>query len=351
MTLLPTPCLTAGAGPNAACMATQAKPGASDLVRLTSGALEATFAPAVDMTCCSLVHRGVELVGERYGLEAYAADGITMGMSVMHPWADRLSSWSYTACGVPVRLPISPLLHTDRSGLPVNGVHSGSHAWILGDSGAAGESVWLEATLPFDQPKQLELFPFPHRLVLHAAITGSSLTISLRLEATGEVAVPVCFGYRIYLRRGQPQDDGMIILPARQRVETDKLLLPTGAVEQVEMSASPPGLDELHEVFAFDSDRRVTIASGERRLTIDSLDGFGFAQVRTCHQWPHLMVEALTAAPDALSRGLFTVATRERPYRASLRMSIGDNTWDGARIPEPDDRDARASRQVASQHS
>jgi aldose 1-epimerase len=331
MTLLPTRSLTACAGPNPACMATRAKPGASDLVRLSSGVLEATFAPAVDMTCCSLVHRGVELVGDRYGLEAYAADGITMGMSVMHPWADRLSSWSYTACDVPVRLPVSPLLHTDRWGLPVNGVHSGGHAWIVGDGGAADESVWLEATLPFDHPKQLELFPFPHRLVLHAEVTGSSLAISLSLEATGEVAVPVCFGYRIYLRRG-PQDDGTIILPARQRVETDKRLLPTGVVEQVEMSASTPGVDELHEVFAFDSDRCLTIASGERRLTIDSLDGFGFAQVRTRQQWPHLMVEALTAAPDALSRDRFTVATRERPYRAALRLSIADNTWDGPRV-------------------
>jgi aldose 1-epimerase len=328
MTLLATRCLTAGAGPNAERAATEAKPGASDLVRLSSGVLEASFAPAVDMTCCSLVHRGVELVGERYGLEAYAAGGITMGMSVMHPWADRLSGWSYTACGVLVRLPISPLLHTDRWGLPVNGVQSGSHAWILGDSGAAGGSVWLEATLPFDHPAQLKLFPFPHRLVLHAEVTGSSFAISLRLEATGDVAVPVCFGYRIYLRRGQPQDDGTIILPARRRVETDKLLLPTGVVEQVEMSASTPGVDELHEVFAFDSDRRVTIASGERRLTIDSLDGFEFAQVRTSREWPHLMVEALTAAPDALSRGLFTVATSERPYRAALRVSIADDGLD-----------------------
>jgi aldose 1-epimerase len=325
MTLLATRCLTAGADPNAACIAIEARPGTGDLVRLSSGALEATFAPAVDMTCCSLVHRGVELVGERYGLEAYAADGLTMGMSVMHPWADRLSGWSYTACGVPVRLPISPLLHTDRWGLPVNGVQSGRHGWILGDSGAADESVWLDATLPFDHPAQLELFPFPHRLVLHAEVTGSSLAISLRLEATSDVAVPVCFGYRIYLRRGQPQDDGTIILPARRHVETDKRLMPTGVVEPVEMSASTPGVDELHEVFAFDSDRRVTIASGERRLTIDSLDGFGFAQVQTCHEWPHVMVEALTAAPDALSRGLFTLATRERPYRAAFRVSIADN--------------------------
>jgi hypothetical protein len=43
------------------------------------------------------------------------------------------------------------------------------------------------------------------------------------------------------------------------------------------------------------------------------------------------MVEALTAAPDALSRNRFSVATPERPYRATLRLSIADLSWDGAR--------------------
>ena len=156
----------------------------------------------------------------------------------MHPWADRLSSGSYTACGVTVRLPISPLLHTKRWGLPVNGAHSYGRAWVLEDSGAPSECAWLDATLPFDRPRQLEMFPFPHRLSLHAEVTGYSLGISLRMEATGGVAVPVCFGYRIYLQRGQPQDHGTIVLPARRRVATDARLLPTGAIEPLEMRSS-----------------------------------------------------------------------------------------------------------------
>jgi hypothetical protein len=81
----------------------------------------------------------------------------------------------------------------------------------------------------------------------------------------------------------------------------------------------------------FGSDRRLTIASAARRLTIESLDGFPFAQVRARTSEPHVMVEALTAAPDALSRNRFSVATPERPYRATLRLSIADLSWDGAR--------------------
>jgi aldose 1-epimerase len=305
-----------------------------DLVRLRSQhALEATFAPQVGMTCCSLRHGGVELIGERFGLEAYASCGITMGMSLMHPWANRLSSWKYTACGATVRLPVSPLLHTDRWGLPVNGVQSCGHAWVLEDSGAAGQSAWLDATLPFDSdPRRLELFPFPHRLYLHAEVTGRCLYISTEIEATGSVPVPVCLGYRVYLRREPPPSDATIVLPARRRVVTDERLLPTGATEPLEMTASTLGADQLHEVFVLGADRCLTVASDARRLTIESLTGFPLAQVRTVASEPHVVIEALTAAPDALSHDLFPVATPGRPYRAALRLSVDDLSCDQSRL-------------------
>ena len=153
------------------------------------------------MACCSLRHRGAELLDERFGLEAYANCGMTMGMSLMHPWADRLSSWRYTARGVTVPLPVSPLLHTDGRGLPVNGVQSSGHAWALEHTEAAGGSAWLDAALHYGADgRQLALFPFPHRVHLHAEVTWM-FRADMEIEATGGVAVPVCFGYRLYLAR------------------------------------------------------------------------------------------------------------------------------------------------------
>lgn len=305
---------------------TKARQDGFDAVRLCSqDALEATFAPQVGMTCCSLRHDGAELLGERHGLAAYASGGITMGLSLMHPWADRLSSWGYTACGATVRLPVSPLLHTDRFGLPVNGVQSCGHAWVLESTGAGPESAWLEATLPFDSvPRQLELFPFPHRLHLRAELSGSCLRIATVIEATASVPVPVCFGYRLYARSEEPRGDAAMVLPARRRVVTDARLVPTGATEPLEMSATTLGVDELHEVFLLGADRRVTVASAARRLTVESLSGFPFAHVHSVAGEPHVMVEALTAAPDALSRDAFPVATPGRPHRAALRLSVDE---------------------------
>jgi hypothetical protein len=68
--------------PGGACIRTDTTQDGYEVVRLGSqDALEATFAPQAAMTCCSLRHGGVELIGERHGLDAYASCGITMGIS------------------------------------------------------------------------------------------------------------------------------------------------------------------------------------------------------------------------------------------------------------------------------
>lgn len=308
------------------------------MVRLrSSDALEATFALDVGMTCCSLRYRGVELLGERLGLAAYAHEGVTMGMTLTHPWADRIASWSYTACGATVHLPISPLLHTDRWGLPVNGVQPRDHAWVLESTGAGQESAWLEATLPFDSdPRALELFPFPHRLRLRAEVSGNRLCIATTIEATSTVPVPACYGCRVYLRYAA-RAGATIVLPARLDIVTDERLLPTGETRPQGTSVSRPGLDELHEVFLLGIDHRLTLVSEERRLTVESTGGFPLAQVRSIASEPHVMVEALTAAPDALSRGAFPVARSGQPHRATLRLSVDELSHRDDELSQRDD--------------
>jgi galactose mutarotase-like enzyme len=279
------------AGARTACVGSEVTEEGLDAVRLCSrGDLEAVFAPQADMACCSLRHRGAELLGERFGLAAYASEGegITMGMSLMHPWANRLASWSYTACGASVHLPVSRLLHR-------------------GDAAV----------------RQLELFPFPHRLHLSTELTGRCVSIAIAIEATSAVPVPACFAYRFYLRREHTGCDTTMVLPARRLIATDARLLPTGATEPHEMSASTLGLDEVHEVFQLEADPCLSIASDARRLTVESLSGFPFVQVCSVAGEPHVMVEALTAAPGALSDGRLAShsASGPRHHDASLLSS------------------------------
>lgn len=285
--------------------------------------LRATFVPAVGMTCCSLRHNGEELLGLNLGLATYAHRGTSMGISIMHPWADRLSGWTYTACGQTIHLPISPRLHTDGSGLPVNGVQSCGRDWTVAAAGGRTTNAWLDATLPFDEnPRQLEIFPFPHQLHMRAEVSADVLSIATLLEATGGIPVPVCYAIRLYLRREQAPRQSTMVLPARRRLATDELALPTSATEPRPMNAFTLGADEIQELFQLQDDRRITIATDARRLTVEPLDGFALAEVRSLRSEPHVMLETLTAAPDALNRHDFPLATPEMPYQAELRLSV-----------------------------
>jgi len=61
--------------------------------------LDAAFARGAGMIGCSLRHRGDELLGQRGGLAKYAAEGSSMGIPLLHPWANRLDGTTYTAEG------------------------------------------------------------------------------------------------------------------------------------------------------------------------------------------------------------------------------------------------------------
>jgi galactose mutarotase-like enzyme len=318
------PLAAAVAAPPGTCSRTVASQGGFEVIELRSQAgLEARFAPGVGMACCSLRMDGTELLGERFGLEAYALRGASMGLSLLHPWADRLSRWHYTASGTTVRLPLSPLLHTDRWGLPVNGVQSAGHVWHVDDSRADGRSAWLEATLPFEDDRRLALFPFPHRVHLRAEVAGRSLYVFTEVMATRDVPVPVCFGYRVYLRHDAGCATATTLsLPERRGVVTDARLIPSGRIEQRRHRTLHLGADDVDEVFALGKEHALSVVSGARRITLESLAGYPLAAVRTLPGEPHVQLEALTAGPDALSRDAFPVAAPGRPFRTALRLGV-----------------------------
>src|SRR5262249_58623416 len=78
------------------------------------GALEATFVTGAGMVGSSLRHEGAELLDPRGGVARYAAQGATMGLPLLHPWANRLEGFRYAAAGQAVTLPTAsgvPHLH------------------------------------------------------------------------------------------------------------------------------------------------------------------------------------------------------------------------------------------------
>ena len=142
--------------------------GALELVRVRDeeSALEAAFVPGAGMLCCSLRHRGEELLAQNAGVAAYAQRGKTMGIPLLYPWANRLAGFDYSLAGRTVLIPHDPSrVRLDANGLPIHGVIGGRMAWELTGaperdaSSLAARLSWSDA-----QPALFELFPFRHDL-------------------------------------------------------------------------------------------------------------------------------------------------------------------------------------------
>lgn len=71
------------------------------------GGVEAIFVPEAGMICCSLRHRGQELLGQRDGLGGYVEAGSTMGIPFLHPWANRLGRSRFELAGREVNLDLT----------------------------------------------------------------------------------------------------------------------------------------------------------------------------------------------------------------------------------------------------
>ena len=203
--------------------------------------VDATFVPSAGMVGCSLRHRGDELLETRGGLARYASERSTMGIPLLHPWANRIDGFAYEAAGRRVELDSdSRLLRFDPNGLPIHGLVSAYRGWEITEKAADERSARLSARLDFAADTALmELFPFPHKLAMAVELAGSTLTIRTTLTPTADDPVPVAFGYHPYFTLpGQPAAEWRIETPVRAHVEVDDRLIPTGATSR---SRSRPG--------------------------------------------------------------------------------------------------------------
>ena len=279
-------------------------------VVLAAGDLEATFAPERGMLGTSLRDRGAELLDR------------TGGIPLLHPWANRLT-------GLRVD---SPLLRRDEHGLPIHGLLMGWPHWELREV----SSDRLRARVDFGaHPELLAAFPFPHELELDIALRLGALTVTTTLIATGDVPVPVSFGYHPYLRLpGVPRAAWAVGFPARRHLVADERLIPTGVVEPQPAErfalagrTFDDGYDGLQEGAAF------TLAGGGRRIVVRFERGYPVGQVFAPAGEPFICFEPMTAPTNALRSGdglrwigpggaftaVFSIAVTASPARAPGR--------------------------------
>jgi aldose 1-epimerase len=297
-------------------------------LRDETAGLEAAFVPGAGMLCCSLRHHGEELLAQNAGVGAYAQRGKTMGIPLLYPWANRLAGFDYTAGGRTVQVPHDEtLVHTDANGLPIHGVIGGRMAWEL--TGAVESSACsLSASFSWSeqQPELFEVFPFRHELRYEVLLQEGRLEIALTVDACGEDAVPLAFGFHPYLSPGGEREGWQVELPAMRALTLDLQQIPVAsgqvlAPQRFELAGREPddGFDDISEPARF------CVTGVSRRLDLAFLQGYPCAQLFAPASGQFICFEPMTAPANALRSGdgLRLVAPR-KSFVAGFALVVSD---------------------------
>jgi galactose mutarotase-like enzyme len=166
---------------------------------------------------------------------------------------------------------------------------------------AAG-SDRLVAELDFaEHPDLLAVFPFPHRLELAVELGDGGLTVTTTVIAGAGAPVPLSFGFHPYLAPpGAPREDWLVELPARTALALDERGLPTGDTREQPAEGFPLRDRTFDDLFAVQSRARFSVAAGGRRLAIELVDGYPYAQVFAPAGQALICFEPMSAPVNAL---------------------------------------------------
>ena len=286
---------------------------------LASGPLQATILPSYGMLVVSLKWQGIELLRRIDDLESAAKKGSTAGIPLLYPWANRLDGLRYKAAGREVVLdPNSPLLHFDGNGLPIHGVPWAHLPWQVVKSTPSS----LTASLDWSGDL-LSIFPFPHRAEMEIAL-ANALAIAVTLIADGE-PVPVSFGFHPYFGlSGVERADWQLHLPSMQKLVLDARGIPIGARTDFAARDDVLSMTIYDDGFALESSpARFALSGGGRRIAVEFLEGFPFAQIYAPKGQDLVALEPMTAPTNALVSGenLPVVKPGER-FTAKFHVAI-----------------------------
>jgi aldose 1-epimerase len=242
------------------------------------------------MVCTSFVVDGVEVLGQRGGLEKYRRTGSTFGAPLLYPWANRLD-----------RQIDSSLVRRDANGLPIHGILAASPHWqVVSDDP-------LTARLDFGaRPEYLDVFPYPHVVEIEVQRSPRAQTVVTRVTPTGDVAVPIAFGWHPYLQiPGIPREEWDLTLPVTEHLMLDERKLPTGEVRPVEYPQPLPLEDrDFDDGYSGVADgARFAVAGGERTIEVVFERGYPYAQVFAPPGEEVVCFEPMTAPTNALASG------------------------------------------------
>ena len=286
-----------------------------------SSNLTATFVPSAGMVCTSLSDDGVELLGQRRGLQAYLRTGKTMGIPILYPWANRVSANGYGVDGGAVTLtPGVGGVRSDEHGLVIHGVLAAYPGWLVKHA-----ENRLTADLDYGgQPRLLTSFPFPHVVTLDITLADRALSIETTVTPTTAASVPLCFGFHPYLTiPGVPRSQWQLETPPLRHLPVDNWGIPTGATEitpglsgELGDKTFDDGFDEVPQGSVF------ALSGGDRRIEVIFDHGYPAVQIFAPHNDDVVGIEPMTAPTNALRKGGYSTAVPGRPASATFTIRV-----------------------------
>jgi len=292
-------------------------------VTLAAGDLEAIFLPSYGMLGASLRHKGEEILGRLEDLSNAAQNGSAAGIPLLHPWANRLAGYSYRVAGRNVTLdPSSPLLHFDQNRLPIHGVPWPLLSWEVIEA----KEDRVNGQLEWSRQELLAVFPFRHQLELTASLAADALTLETTLAANGDDPIPVSFGFHPYLAiPGLSRANWRLEAPPMRRLVLDAKGIPVGAEEPFGGLDTNLGELDLDDGFALLHERATfSIAGAGRRIAVELLEGYRYAQIYAPKHKEYVALEPMTAPTNALASGQgLRLVEPPGAFRAVFRIRIG----------------------------
>jgi aldose 1-epimerase len=292
-------------------------------VTLTAGAARADIVGGNLLTVSSLRYETVELLADPVQLpSSYRVHGRRAGITLLHPWANRLGADAFAFRGVHGRLDGSSARVTrDVHGLAIHGL-TAPYPWHPvrdGASAALASLTWPE------EPG----FPFAHQVAVRLELSSgpdASLTLAIETTVTPVTGdcVPIAFGWHPYFRH---EGAAEIELPQLSVLDVDERGLPTGhevLQERSRVRLCDRGFD--YGGSGLSSGSQMRLHNGSRTITVEFGEGYTYGQVFAPSDAPVVSLEPMTAPTDALRRGTrLPVAGPERPYVASFVVRLSDS--------------------------
>ena len=289
---------------------------------LVAGDLEAVFLPLQGMLGASLRHRGVELLRAR----GQPADcrrerehgGNSAAPSVGQP--PRGCSLSRGRAGGDTRSIVASASPRRQGAADSRSAVVPAH--LESDRGKGGKPV---GRLDWTSDDLLAVFPFNHHVEMTATLSPDGLNLETTLVAGPAGPVPVSFGFHPYFGFPElPREKWRLELPAMKQLVLDGRGIPTGEEKPFAPFHGLLGGHQFDDGFAvLDEHASFSVAGAGRRITVDLLAGYRYAQVFAPAGKSFVALEPMTAPTNALLSGqdpqLVEAGGR---FRAAFRIGV-----------------------------